>query len=82
MLLFHGYLYVERDDCKTDTFFVKIKMNDNTFFCFLLKLIILAFFMIIYLDALYSIVLGTSAVLLDVIRAYSIFFSIVCDTHN
>ena len=36
MLLFHGYLYVERDDCKTDTFFVKIKMNDNTFFCFLL----------------------------------------------
>ncbi len=49
MLLFHGYLYVERDDCKTDTFFVKIKMNDNTFFCFLLKLIILAFFMIIYL---------------------------------
>jgi len=34
MLLFHGYLYVERDDCKTDTFFVKIKMNDNTIFLF------------------------------------------------
>ena len=66
MLLFHGYLYVERDDCKTDTFFVKIKMNDNTFFCFNYFSL---FYDNIFIDALYSIVLGTSAVLLDVIRA-------------